>query len=65
MPHVLRHRTHNRGLALMVSPEVGDAQATEFQAALGVKTHMYDDPFKLLLFGRDIRRMFTTYPARS
>ena len=57
VPHVLRLRTHNRGLALMVSPDVGDAHAAELQAALGRPPGLYADLLPLLTFGRAMRRM--------
>ena len=60
VPHVLRHRTHNRGLALMVAPDVGDAHAAELQMALGHPPGLYANLLPLLLFGRAMRRMLRT-----
>jgi len=61
VPHVLRHRTHNRGLALMVAPDVGDAHAAELQSALGQPPSMYREVLPLLFFGRNMRRMLRTW----
>ncbi len=61
VPHVLRQRTHNRGLALMVAPDVGDAHAIELQAALGRPSNPYRDLLPLLTFGRDMRGMLRTW----
>jgi hypothetical protein len=57
--HVLRHKTHNKGLALMVMPVVGDVHKISLDVALGRKAKI--DWKKVLFFGRDIRRLVKRY----
>jgi hypothetical protein len=57
--HALRIKTHNRGLALMVVPVVGDIHKMTMAAALGrqILSHSKD----LIFFGRDVRRLIARY----
>jgi hypothetical protein len=55
--HVLKVKTHNRGLALMVAPQVKDFHASEMQTALREKTGLFDDLPQILLFGGRMRKM--------
>jgi hypothetical protein len=55
--HVLKVKTHNRGLALMVAPQVSDIHAGELKTALREKSSLFDDLVQVLLFGSRIRRM--------
>lgn len=56
---VLKRKTHNRGLALMVPPAVGDIHKMTYNAALGQKSKA--DAWALLKFGRDIRKLVEKY----
>ena len=56
---VLRRKTHNRGLALMVPPAVGDIHKIAVNGALGKKGKT--DRWALLKFGRDMRRLVNKY----
>ncbi|HUT54234.1 MAG TPA: uroporphyrinogen decarboxylase family protein [bacterium] len=56
---VLKRKTHNRGLALMVPPAVGDIHKIAVNSALGKKRKA--DRWALLKFGRDIRRLVERY----
>jgi len=57
--HVLRHKTRNRGLALMVYPVVGDIHAMYMDIALGRGPKL--DKWGLLKFGRDMRSLIKKY----
>ena len=57
--HVLKTKTHNQGLALMVMPVVGDAHQVSLDVALGRKARI--DWKEVLLFGRDIRKLIKRY----
>jgi hypothetical protein len=56
---VLKRKTHNRGLALMVPPAVGDIHKIAVSSALGRKSG--SDRWALLKFGRDMRRLVERY----
>ncbi len=53
--HVMRRKTTNRGLALMVVPAVGDAHQITLDVALGRKTNI--NMKELALMGRNVRRL--------
>jgi hypothetical protein len=55
--HVLKVKTHNRGLALMIAPQVVDFQASEMKTALRQKSSLFDNLLEVLLFGHRIRKM--------
>jgi hypothetical protein len=55
--HVLKVKTHNRGLALMVAPQVRDFHASEMQTAMREKTGLFDDLGQILMFGGRMRKM--------
>jgi len=57
--HVLRYKTHNRGLALAVYPVVGDIHAMALDVALDRPTAL--DKWGLLNFGRDMRALIKKY----
>ncbi len=59
--HVLRIKTTNRGLALMVEPSVSDIHKSEMKTALRQKSSLFDDVFKVLLFGARMRRLIKQY----
>jgi hypothetical protein len=59
--HVLKIKTHNRGLALMVAPQVADFQATKLAMALGRPVSFYDDLLGFVTFPFRIRRMLKRY----
>jgi hypothetical protein len=56
---VLRHKTHNRGLALEVYPVVGDFHAMALDVALDRPTAL--NKWGLLNFGRDMRALIKKY----
>ena len=57
--HVLEAKTHNKGLALMVAPMVGDIYAAKNKKAGWRKT--WDDMMEQLMFGRKIRELMEKY----
>jgi len=57
--YVLQKKTHNRGLALMVPPMVGDIHKTTLDRALGRETKT--DGTELANFGSDIRELIARY----
>jgi len=57
--HVLKTKTTNRGLALMVYPVVGDVHRASLDAALGRKTE--SSAWRMLRFGRDMRKLIKRY----
>lgn len=57
--HVLRKKTHNRGLALMVIPSIGDVHKLNFDIATGQKISI--NKWELLKFGSDIRKLIARY----
>ncbi len=57
--HVLKKKTHNRGLALMVPPAVGDIHKISLDTALGRKVEF--NKWELLRFGRDMRKLIARY----
>jgi hypothetical protein len=57
--HVLRYKTMNRGLALMVVPAVADFHQMIKDQALGKKVKI--NKLDLLKFGRDMRRLVAQY----
>ncbi len=57
--HVLKTKTHNKGLALMVTPVVGDVHEMGLDVALGKKVKI--DKWELLKFGRDMRKLIARY----
>ena len=59
--HVLRVKTHNRGLALMISPDVGDVHKIKNDMALGKKTSMYANKKDLTMLWYHIRKLIRRY----
>jgi len=60
--HVLRAKTHNRGLALMVAPAVGDIFSAGRKKARGGKTGAeITEKMDLLTFGHRMRRLIARY----
>lgn len=57
--HVLRAKTGNRGLALMVPPQVGDVHQAALDMALGRESK--PDPAGLAGFGQEIRNLIAKY----
>ncbi len=57
--HVLKIKTHNRGLALMVIPVAGDIHQLNMDTALGKKAKV--EMLKTLTFGRDMRKLINKY----
>jgi len=57
--HVLRKKTTNRGLALMVFPVVGDIHKISHNIALGRKAGI--DLWDTLKFGRNMRKLIARY----
>ncbi|MCP4752377.1 MAG: hypothetical protein GY866_15900 [Proteobacteria bacterium] len=57
--HVLKVKTHNKGLALMVIPTVGDIHEAGFNLALGRKTKI--SKLDLINFGRNMRKLIKRY----
>ncbi len=57
--HVLRKKTSNRGLALMVFPVVGDIHKMSHNVALGRKSGI--DILDTLKFGRNMRKLIARY----
>jgi hypothetical protein len=55
--HVLKVKTHNRGLALMIAPQVTDFHASEMKTALRERSSLFDNLVETLLFGARIRKM--------
>jgi len=59
--HVLRIKTHNRGLALMVPPDVGNMHQAKHDRALGKSVSYYDNQWDLLRLGYQIRTLIQKY----
>jgi hypothetical protein len=57
--HVLKIKTHNRGLALMVMPVVGDIHESTFNYLIGKKTKTRRRD--LMGFGRKMRKLINQY----
>jgi hypothetical protein len=57
--HVLKAKTHNKGLALMVAPMVGDIYAAGRKKASRGKA--VNDMIDLLVFGRKMRKLIERY----
>lgn len=57
--HVLNVKTHNKGLALMVPPIVGDIHKLSLDSAMGRKVKI--DLWQLIKFGRDMRKLIARY----
>ncbi len=57
--HVLKMKTHNKGLALMVLPVVGDIHESTFDLLLGRETKI--NRMEMLGFGRRIRKLIDKY----
>ena len=57
--HVLKIKTHNKGLALMVLPVVGDIHESTFNYLIGKETKT--SRRELLGFGRNIRKLINRY----
>lgn len=55
--HVLKVKTHNRGLALMITPQVSDIHSSEMKTALREKSGLFDDLVQMLMFGSRIRKL--------
>jgi hypothetical protein len=57
--HVLKAKTHNKGLALMVAPMVGDIYAAGRKKATRGKA--VNDMIELMMFGRKMRKLIERY----
>jgi hypothetical protein len=60
--HVLQIKTCNRGLALMVAPQVNDFHASEMKTAMREKSSLFDNLFETLRFGSKMRQLLNKYP---
>lgn len=57
--HVLQKKTHNKGLALMVIPSVGDIHKLYMDQALGREVKLFD--WELVGFGRMMKKLIKRY----
>jgi len=59
--HVLKIKTHNRGLALMIPPDVGDMHQTKQAMSHGQEESSYAHLWELLQMPRQIRKLIRQY----
>jgi len=59
--HVLQIKTHNRGLALMIAPQIADFQDSKLAMALGKRVSFYDDLPGFAAFPFRIKRLLKRY----
>ena len=59
--HVLKIKTHNRGLALMIPPDVGDMHQTKQAMSLGKEESYYAHLWELIQMPGRIRKLIRQY----